>query len=94
MPSINLASDLIEVEMQPAELNTAQQLKDHDLSVMLLQNTRVGVVRQLAAFDFLDDKSEKDIRNHIFLRGKLAQLDEILDSAHNPTPIPVDNPSQ
>jgi hypothetical protein len=91
MPTINLASDLLEVTMTPAELNTAQQLKDHDLSVMLLQNTRVELTRQLAAFDFLQDNTEKDIREHIFLRGKLAQLDEILSSAHEPTPIPVDN---
>ncbi len=95
MPTINLASDLVEVDFSPEELNTAQQLMDKNLSIMLLQNTRVALVRQLAAFTFSEDptKLQHDFRVQANLSGQLDMLDGLIHQAYNPTPIPEKDPS-
>ena len=89
MPSFNIASDLSEFTFAPEEQETARCLKDPQLALMLLQNTRVGVVRQLASFTFDGETNDKDIRSHAYLRGKFDMLSEIISAAIEQAPIPV-----
>lgn len=88
MPTISLSSDLLEVEFSSQELYGAQTLSNTNLAINLLQNTRVDLIRQLATFTFDDDaNTQKELRAHAYLRGKLDMLDELINQAFNPTPV-------
>ena len=95
MAQLFLGSELLETELTPSELNTAMQLSSKDLSIAYLQNTRVGIFRNLANQQF-DDPAE-DAKNHrmrVHLQGQLHILDALIEGAMNPTPVPLDTSNQ
>jgi putative sterol carrier protein len=95
MPGINLGSELLETTLTPQEVNVAMQLMNKDLSVAYLQNSRVNIFRQLATQEFTDP--EKDGENHrvrAYLKGQLDILETLIQGALEPTPVPLEQPSQ
>jgi hypothetical protein len=92
MASIHLGSDLLETQFTPQELNTAQQLQNRDLSIALLQNTKVEIVRRLAFQQFEDPaQDEKEQRVRAYWKGQLDLLEQLIQTALNPTPVPLES---
>jgi hypothetical protein len=94
MPNLHTGSELLEVTFTPQELNTAMQLMDSTLSQLYLQNTRVGIFRELANQEFNGDakEQEKAHKHRAYLQGQLAILDTLIAGILDPTPVPINDP--
>lgn len=95
MASLYFGSELLETVFTPQEENVAMQLMDKNLSMAYLQNTRVGIFRQLAAQEFTDPtKDGENQRYRAYLKGQLDLLESLINGVLNPKPVPVDESSQ
>lgn len=71
MASIDIGSDLLEMILTPEEEALARQFKDPALSIALLRNTRVSVMRQLAMQEFTDPNEDgTNHRARAYLKGQ------------------------
>lgn len=92
---INTGSDLIEVLLTPEEAHQAKQLSSNHLSIVLLTNTRIGILRQLAEQEF--SKPSEDGENHrirAYLKGQYDLLGSLIAEAVNPGPAPTGDQQQ
>ena len=95
MPVINTASDLQEVRFTPEELNKAMQLADKTLSILYLQNTKVGLVRILANQEFTDPADDmKEQRVRAYHKGQLDLLEALIQGCLEPSPVPINTEQQ
>jgi ligand-binding sensor domain-containing protein len=89
---VNTGSDLLEVELTEEEAFRASQLGDRELTIILLQNTRVGIFRQLATQQFSKpDEDEENHRVRSYWKGQYDILGTILDEAMKSAPSATGN---
>lgn len=95
MPQIETGSDLLEVKFTPEEEARAHQLVDRELTIMLLQNTRVGIMRNLATQEFTDPTQDgENHRMRAYWKGQYDILGSILDDAMKSVPAETGNSPQ